>query len=116
MEVEVCDNCIVISCMDMGYYQQHKKNRHRRIQCQECGAWWELASVKTIKYVWYKKSKYNPNIEPGWHRITWFYFHEVYVPMECSQRRCVDQAHHKVAKSGKRKYKCNKHAGVCIIA
>ncbi len=39
-----------------------------------------------------------------------------YVPLECGQRRCREHARHRVATRGKRQFRCDRHAGVCIVA
>jgi ssDNA-binding Zn-finger/Zn-ribbon topoisomerase 1 len=103
---EVCDSCIEISKMELEHWWRKSERREWKIQCPECGAWWEMTFVKRTRFT--KGSD-------GWHH----YFGlgiPIYVPIECKQRRCKDQAKHKVSNKGKRKWKCDKHAGVCIIA
>ncbi len=88
--VEVCESCIEISKRTFAGLKFWRGKREWKVQCEDCGGWWEIQ--------W----RIGASTQ--------------YAPMECTQRRCTEQAKHKVAARGKRKYRCDRHAGVCIVA
>ena len=106
--MDICDTCIDISKrnarMDKG--ARYSKQLERRVQCSECGSWWEWVYINTRRYYWSNKK---------WMTVSFGWGARGYVPMGCTQRRCMAHARHKVATKGKRKWKCDRHAGVCII-
>jgi hypothetical protein len=88
--IDICETCIEISCIDLTYELGDPRPAWIK-QCSDCGLWWE-------------------------HRFSRYLGWGIYAPIECQQRRCLEHARHKVKARGKRKYKCDRHAGVCIIA
>ena len=108
--IEICDTCIKISLIDLrySYYSGLKRPEYIK-QCPDCNFFWQQKRIQTIRFYWYKRIE-------QWKRSNIWWGETIYSPMECTQRRCLVQARHKVKTKGKRKYKCDKHAGVCIIA
>lgn len=106
--MDVCETCIEISKRDP-YRTWDGKKSAKTIQCEECGNIWAVSwTPRTISF---RKNRAGEWIKCNW---SWGFRH--YAPVECTQRRCSGHARHKVASRGKRKYKCDHHAGVCIIA
>lgn len=103
--IDVCDSCIEISTRPIRNTKE-KPKLDVAIQCDDCGMWWELRYVKTIQYHLF---------EGKWRQLQWDWVARAYVPVTCQQRKCQEQARHRFS-SGKRKWKCDYHAGVCIIA
>lgn len=109
--IYVCHECIKISCETIDIFKRPlgKKKSPEKKQCPACGLWWYKKGIKTIKFVWNK-------FKEEWYRFNYFFGEQIFSPLECTQRQCKEQARHKIKSKGKRKYKCDKHAGVCIIA
>ena len=110
--MKVCDKCIEISLIDLrsslDKMRRGLRTPDRTIKCPKCGLWWEQRHVSTIQF------SFNKRINK-WKRTNIWFGEPIYIPMKCTQRRCMAQARHKVKTKGKRKYKCDRHAGVCII-
>ena len=77
-----------------------------RVQCSECGCLWEFSRLRTLRF-------FKLGGKPFWQSP--FEGPLFYVPITCSQHKCSNQATFRLPHT-KRKYKCNLHAGVCIIA
>lgn len=102
----VCNDCIEISQLDPGRTHDGKKLPYK-LQCPACGSWWQQSGRKTIMF--------RRNRDGAWTRVRWSWIHfDLFTPVECQQRRCQAHATHKT--SGKRKWKCDRHAGVCVVA
>lgn len=104
--MDICEECIKIGECKFSF----SGKRIWKKKCESCGAWWEVKQIKTLKYHWdpCRQKYFNCDFLSRLGRFR---------PIQCEQKKCTEHARHKIKTNKKKKYmyKCDKHAGVCII-